>query len=123
MLGDLQRLSQTFQVRALKMVSMLRPLRLIGKTSSVRLIIEAIFSVPHRATFKYVSSCQSLLAAIPTLINMACLSRLVVCTQHCPCWSVWCCARFAELQTMVSALFYLGFGLLFVGFFKGSLAN
>ncbi|CAJ1360541.1 unnamed protein product [Effrenium voratum] len=62
-------------VRVLKMVSMLRPLRLIGKTSSVRLIIEA------------------LLAAIPTLINM----------------------------TMVSALFFLGFALLFVGFFKGAL--
>ena len=30
------------EVRALKMVSMLRPLRLIGKTSSVRLIIEAV---------------------------------------------------------------------------------
>ena len=29
------------QIRVLKMVSMLRPLRLIGKTSSVRLIIEA----------------------------------------------------------------------------------
>jgi len=68
-------LAELKSVRALKMVSMLRPLRLIGKTSSVRLIIE------------------SLLAAIPTLINM----------------------------TMVSALFYLGFGLLFVGFFKGAL--
>lgn len=68
-------LAELKSVRALKMVSMLRPLRLIGKTSSVRLIIE------------------SLLAAIPTLVNM----------------------------TMVSALFYLGFGLLFVGFFKGAL--
>ncbi|CAE7702091.1 NaCP60E, partial [Symbiodinium pilosum] len=68
-------LAELKSVRALKMVSMLRPLRLIGKTSSVRLIIE------------------SLLAAIPTLINM----------------------------TMVSALFYLGFALLFVGFFKGAL--
>eukprot|EP00434_Breviolum_minutum_P002620 symbB.v1.2.002314.t1/scaffold107.1/size327550/30 len=57
------------------MVSMLRPLRLIGKTSSVRLIIEA------------------LLAAIPTLINMS----------------------------MMSAMFFLGFALLFVGFFKGAL--
>ncbi|CAE7503653.1 NaCP60E [Symbiodinium natans] len=68
-------LAELRSVRALKMISMLRPLRLIGKTSSVRLIIE------------------SLLAAIPTLINM----------------------------TMVSALFYLGFALLFVGFFKGAL--
>lgn len=62
-------------IRVLKMVSMLRPLRLIGKTSSVRLIIEA------------------LLAAIPTLINMS----------------------------LMSAMFFLGFALLFVGFFKGAL--
>ncbi|CAK9081141.1 Sodium channel protein 60E (Drosophila ion channel 60) (Drosophila sodium channel 1) (Protein smell-impaired 60E) (Sodium channel 2) (DmNav2) [Durusdinium trenchii] len=62
-------------IRVLKMVSMLRPLRLIGKTSSVRLIIEA------------------LLAAIPTLINMS----------------------------LMSAMFFLGFSLLFVGFFKGAL--
>eukprot|EP00913_Durusdinium_trenchii_P021919 g20596.t1 len=64
-------------IRVLKMVSMLRPLRLIGKTSSVRLIIEA------------------LLAAIPTLINMS----------------------------LMSAMFFLGFSLLFVGFFKGALPD
>ena len=81
--------TNAFQVRALKMISMLRPLRLIGKTSSVRLIIEAALSGDVLCMFtaclctpQKSLTCQSLLAAIPTLINMACLPCFSLLAEH-----------------------------------------